>query len=61
MHMYGTPRHADDALAIILAGYHPSLRLLGLSTVASNQTVLKCTRNALDVLHVAGLHCTGER
>jgi inosine-uridine nucleoside N-ribohydrolase len=42
-------------MAIILAGHNPSIRLLGISTVASNQTVDKTTRNALDVLHVAGL------
>jgi hypothetical protein len=32
------PGH-DDAMAIMLAGYSPSLKLLGISTVASNQVV----------------------
>jgi inosine-uridine nucleoside N-ribohydrolase len=32
------PGH-DDAMAIMLAGYSPGLKLLGVSTVASNQVV----------------------
>ena len=45
-----------------LAGWDPTSRvqLLGLSTVAGNQTVEKCTRNALDVLHVAGITGIGR-
>ncbi len=53
------PGH-DDAMAIILAGHSPSIDLLGISTVAGNQTVAKTTQNALDVLHAAGIHGTGE-
>lgn len=47
-------RH-DDAMAIILAGHSPGLTLLGVSTVAGNQTVEKVTANALSVLAAAGL------
>jgi inosine-uridine nucleoside N-ribohydrolase len=50
----------DDALAILLAGYHARVQLLGLSTVASNQVVEKTTRNALDVLDWLGLHSISE-
>lgn len=49
------PGH-DDALAIILAGYSPAVKLLGISTVAGNQTLDKVTRNALDILDVSGLN-----
>ncbi|GBF87982.1 N-D-ribosylpurine ribohydrolase [Raphidocelis subcapitata] len=52
------PGH-DDAFAIILAAYHPRLHLLGISTVAGNQSVEKVTRNALDVLHFAGVPGVG--
>eukprot|EP00878_Enallax_costatus_P044648 GHUV01053349.1.p1 GENE.GHUV01053349.1~~GHUV01053349.1.p1 ORF type:complete len:261 (+),score=52.90 GHUV01053349.1:1337-2119(+) len=52
------PGH-DDAMAIILAGYSPALKLLGISTVASNQVVEKTTRNALDVLDLCGLSHVG--
>ena len=61
-----SPRHLcsfyaghDDALAIILAGHHSGLKLLGLSTVAGNQTVEKVTANALGVLSAAGLSSIG--
>jgi inosine-uridine nucleoside N-ribohydrolase len=47
-------RH-DDAMALILAGHSPALHLLGVSTVAGNQTVEKVTDNALRVLAAAGL------
>jgi purine nucleosidase len=45
----------DDAMALILAGYSPMLELLGVSTVAGNQSVEKMTDNALRVLAAAGL------
>eukprot|EP00887_Chlorella_sp_A99_P001134 scaffold14.g1134.t1 len=48
------PGH-DDAMAIILAGHHPGLDLLGISTMSCNQTVEKTTENALRVLYAAGL------
>jgi len=48
------PGH-DDAIAIILAGHSPRLRLVGISTVAGNQSVDKTTKNALKVLSIAGL------
>lgn len=48
------PGH-DDAMAIVLAGHNSRLRLLGISTVAGNQTVDKVTINALGVTDAAGL------
>ena len=39
----------------LLAGFSAKLRLLGISTVAGNQTVEKVTHNALRFLEVAGL------
>lgn len=48
------PGH-DDALAIILAGHSPMIDLLGISTVAGNQTVDKVTENARRILYAAGL------
>ncbi len=47
------PGH-DDALALLLAVGDPRLRLLGVSTVAGNQTLDKTTRNALRILALAG-------
>ncbi|GFR41739.1 hypothetical protein Agub_g2492 [Astrephomene gubernaculifera] len=49
------PGH-DDAMAILLAGHTPGLKLLGVSTVGGNQTLEKVTRNALDVLDAIGLN-----
>ena len=48
------PGH-DDAFAIILAAYHPSLELIGISTVVGNQTLDRTTQNAYKVAHIAGL------
>jgi inosine-uridine nucleoside N-ribohydrolase len=44
----------DDALALLLALASPELEVLGVTTVAGNQTVDKTTRNALQVLELAG-------
>src|SRR5699024_10953411 len=48
------PGH-DDALAILLAAGDPRSELLGISTVAGNQTIEKVTRNARAVCTVAGI------
>jgi|Deesub1362A_J573_1020465.scaffolds.fasta_scaffold18530_2 inosine-uridine nucleoside N-ribohydrolase len=58
------PGH-DDALAIVLACAAEELDLLGITTVAGNQTVDKTTRNALRVLALIGeevpVACGAER
>lgn len=43
------------AAAHFCAGHNSKLRLLGISTVAGNQTVEKVTVNALGVVDAAGL------
>jgi purine nucleosidase len=48
------PGH-DDALALLLGAGDPRLRLLGVTTVAGNQTLEKTTHNALKVLALAGV------
>ena len=48
------PGH-DDAVAILLAAGNPRLDLLGITTVAGNQTLEKVTRNALAVCAQAGI------
>jgi purine nucleosidase/pyrimidine-specific ribonucleoside hydrolase len=48
------PGH-DDALALLLAAGDSRLRLLGVTTVAGNQTLDKTTRNALKILALAGV------
>jgi inosine-uridine nucleoside N-ribohydrolase len=47
------PGH-DDAVALLLALASPELELLGVTTVAGNQTVEKTTANALRILELAG-------
>jgi inosine-uridine nucleoside N-ribohydrolase len=47
------PGH-DDAIALLLALASPEVDLLGVTTVAGNQTLDKTTRNALRVLELAG-------
>jgi len=47
------PGH-DDAVAILLALASPELELVGVTTVAGNQTLEKTTANALRVLEFAG-------
>jgi purine nucleosidase len=48
------PGH-DDALALLLAVGDSRLRVLGVTTVAGNQTLDKTTRNALRILALAGV------
>lgn len=47
------PGH-DDAIALLLALASPEVRLLGVTTVAGNQTLEKTTGNAIRVLDQAG-------
>ena len=47
------PGH-DDALALMLAVSSPEVELIGVTTVAGNQTVEKTTTNALKVLELCG-------
>ncbi|KAI0852515.1 Inosine/uridine-preferring nucleoside hydrolase [Daldinia vernicosa] len=49
------PGH-DDVFAILLAAYHPGIRLLGLSTVHGNASLERTTRNARSVLAAIGKH-----
>jgi inosine-uridine nucleoside N-ribohydrolase len=44
----------DDAIALLLALASPELEIVGVTTVAGNQTVDKTTVNALKVLELAG-------
>jgi inosine-uridine nucleoside N-ribohydrolase len=48
------PGH-DDAMAILLAAASPAIDLLGITTVAGNQTLPKTTLNARRVCTVAGI------
>ncbi|KAI5861761.1 Inosine/uridine-preferring nucleoside hydrolase [Durotheca rogersii] len=47
------PGH-DDVFAILLAAYHPGIRLLGISTVHGNASLDQTTRNALSILAAIG-------
>jgi inosine/uridine nucleosidase len=48
------PGH-DDALAIVLAAADPGIDLLGITTVAGNQTLPKTTLNARRICTAAGI------
>ena len=48
------PGH-DDAVAILLAAGHPDVDVLGITTVAGNQTLERVTTNACVAATVAGL------
>src|SRR5262245_12870577 len=48
------PGH-DDAIAIMLAAGNPAIDLLGITTVAGNQTLPKTTLNARRVCTAAGI------
>ncbi|KAJ5084599.1 hypothetical protein NUU61_009178 [Penicillium alfredii] len=47
------PGH-DDAFAILIAAHHPSLNLLGISTIHGNASLEKTTNNAGSVLEAIG-------
>ena len=52
----------DDAIALCLAAAHPeAFRLLGITTVAGNQTIEKVTENALRLSEFLGLHAPVAR
>jgi uridine nucleosidase len=44
----------QDAFAILLAAYHPSLHLLGISTGYGNASLDRTTNNALSILEAIG-------
>lgn len=44
----------QDAFAILLAAYHPFLKLLGISTVHGNVSLHSTTKNASSVLEAIG-------
>jgi ribosylpyrimidine nucleosidase len=48
------PGH-DDAIAILLAGNHPKLELLGITVVAGNQTLEKTGNNTLNICQYLGI------
>jgi len=48
------PGH-DDAIAIMMAGGSPRIKLLGISTCSGNQTIEKTTRNALNIVQYLGI------
>ena len=47
------PGH-DDAIALLLALASPEIELLGVTTVAGNQTLVKTTANAIRILEFSG-------
>ncbi|KAI1845266.1 hypothetical protein JX265_005421 [Neoarthrinium moseri] len=49
------PGH-DDTFAILMAAYHPGIRLLNISTVHGNASLDKTTNNALSILTAISKH-----
>ncbi|KAL2212504.1 Inosine/uridine-preferring nucleoside hydrolase [Sarocladium strictum] len=49
------PGH-DDAFAILLAAYHPRMKLLGISTVFGNASLENTTHNCASLLTAMGKH-----
>ncbi|KAK7416029.1 Uridine nucleosidase 1 [Neonectria punicea] len=49
------PGH-DDAFAILLAAYHPNIKLLGISTIFGNTSLENTTYNAASLLTAIGKH-----
>ncbi|KAK7427688.1 Uridine nucleosidase 1 [Neonectria magnoliae] len=49
------PGH-DDAFAILLAAYHPNIKLLGISTIFGNTSLENTTHNAASLLTAIGKH-----
>ncbi|KAG6290602.1 hypothetical protein E4U09_004329 [Claviceps aff. purpurea] len=49
------PGH-DDVFAILLAAYHPGIKLLGISTVFGNASLNHTTYNAASILTAIGKH-----
>lgn len=45
----------DDAVALLLAAGNPNVEVLGITTIAGNQTLEKVTRNALRIAKLAHL------
>ena len=48
------PGH-DDAVAVMLAGRHEAIELLGITVVAGNQTLEKTVHNTLNVTQWLGI------
>lgn len=48
------PGH-DDAIAIMVAGAHPAIDLLGITITAGNQTIEKTLKNGLNMCQALGL------
>ena len=44
----------DDAFAIMLASHNERIELIGVSTIAGNQSIQKTTKNAMNVLNICG-------
>ncbi|KAL6713294.1 Uridine nucleosidase 1 [Lecanora helva] len=51
---FGIDFNTQDAFAILLAGHHPSLNLLGVSTVHGNASLEQTTTNTLSILTAIG-------